>query len=70
MAVVRVFAKFLPAALVGFARKLRFPNLFLLVLGLFVVDLILPDFIPFIDEILLGLGSLLLAAWKQRGSKS
>ncbi|MDP5239711.1 DUF6116 family protein [Uliginosibacterium sp. 31-16] len=66
MAVARLIAKVLPGALLGFAQRLRFPHLFLLVLGLFVFDLFLPDFIPFIDEILLGLLTLLLAAWKQR----
>lgn len=34
--------------------------------GLFVLDLIVPDFIPFIDEILLGLATLILARWKDR----
>lgn len=34
--------------------------------GLFVLDLIIPDFIPFIDEILLGLATLILARWKDR----
>jgi hypothetical protein len=33
---------------------------------LFVADVIVPDFIPFADELLLGLGALLLANWKQR----
>jgi hypothetical protein len=33
---------------------------------LFVADVIVPDFIPFADELLLGLGTLLLANWKQR----
>jgi hypothetical protein len=34
--------------------------------GLFIIDLIIPDFIPFADEILLGLVSLLLAGLKKR----
>ena len=29
-------------------------------------DLFLPDLIPFVDEILLGLSTLLLAAWRRR----
>ena len=44
--------------------RLRFPQLFLLTVTLFFVDLLIPDLIPFIDEILLGLASLLLASWK------
>jgi len=35
---------------------------------LFVVDVLIPDFIPFIDEILLGLGTLVLANLKNRKS--
>ncbi len=55
-----------PIALVlTFARRLRFPQLFLLVAALFVADLIVPDAIPFIDEILLGLATLLFGSWKQ-----
>lgn len=46
--------------------RLRFPYLFLLTAGLFVVDALVPDLIPFIDEILLGLGTLLLANFKNR----
>jgi hypothetical protein len=32
----------------------------------FVVDLVIPDFIPFVDEILLGLGTLLLSRLRTR----
>ncbi|MCL1633480.1 hypothetical protein M2650_02300 [Luteimonas sp. SX5] len=46
--------------------RLRFPYLFLATAGLFVVDALVPDLIPFIDEILLGLGTLLLANFKNR----
>jgi hypothetical protein len=47
---------------------LRFPQLFLLFGGLFVLDVVLPDVIPFADEILLGLGTLLLGALRRRRS--
>jgi hypothetical protein len=50
-----------------FASGLRFPTLFKIVAGLFVVDLLLPDLIPFYDEILLALGTLLLASMRKRG---
>lgn len=46
--------------------KLSYPRLFLLAAGLFVADVIIPDFIPFVDEILLGMGTLLFANWKNR----
>jgi len=47
--------------LLRWAEGLRYPRLAMLVAALFVVDLLIPDFIPFIDEILLGLGTLLLS---------
>ena len=46
------------------ARRLRFPQLFVLTTGLFVLDLLIPDLIPFLDEIVLGLASLLFGSWK------
>ncbi|MFO1434883.1 MAG: DUF6116 family protein [Gammaproteobacteria bacterium] len=55
-----------PKLILDFAARLRFPQLFLLALGLFVVDLVVPDTIPFIDEILLGLATLLLANIRKR----
>ncbi|MFT3762734.1 MAG: hypothetical protein QM761_09040 [Pseudoxanthomonas sp.] len=52
--------------LLQWAGKLRFPTLFWLVAVFFVVDLFVPDFIPFADEIILGLATALLASWKSR----
>ncbi len=54
------------APIIGYASRLRFPTLFLVIAALFVFDLIIPDFIPFLDEIMLGLGTVLLASWKNR----
>jgi hypothetical protein len=48
------------------ASRLRYPHIFLLVLGLFVVDLLVPDMLPFVDEALLGLLTLLLGALRTR----
>ena len=47
------------------AEGLRFPRLLALTAGIFALDLFLPDLIPFVDEILLGLSTLLLAAWRR-----
>ena len=47
------------------ANQLKFKNLFFLVISLFIIDLIVPDFIPFIDEIILGLLAIILANWKK-----
>jgi Family of unknown function (DUF6116) len=54
------------APVLAFASRLRFPTLFMIVAGLFAFDLIVPDFIPLLDEIMLGLTTLLLASWKNR----
>lgn len=51
-----------------FVSKLSFPRLFLLTAALFAINLIVPDPLPFIDEILLGMGTLLLASL--RGKKA
>lgn len=60
----------LPSALVGwflnYARRLKHPQLFKWICALFLIDLIIPDLVPFVDEILLGLATLFLAAWKKR----
>ena len=50
----------------NWARKLKHPTLFKLVGALFIINVFVPDVIPFIDEILLGLATLLLANWKDR----
>ncbi len=54
------------APVLRWLSRLSFPRLFLLAAALFVVDLVVPDVIPLADEILLGLGTLLLANWKDR----
>lgn len=59
-------SRLLIAPFLNWARKLRHPTLFKLVAALFVLDMFIPDFIPFADEILLGLGTLVLANWKNR----
>jgi len=53
-------------ALLAHAGRLRFPTLFLVALTLFAIDMVVPDPIPFVDEILLGLGTLLFASWRKR----
>lgn len=48
--------------------NLRFPTLFVLFAGLTVLDLILPDPLPLVDELGLALLTLLLALWRDRRS--
>lgn len=55
----------LVALLMRYLGRLRFPYLVLITGTLFVVDLVVPDMIPLADELLLGLGTLLLASFKK-----
>ena len=45
---------------------LRFPQLFTFTAALFVIDFLVPDLIPFLDEILLAAATLLLANLKSK----
>ena len=54
------------APLMRFLGKLSYPRLFMVAAALFVLDMLVPDMVPFVDELLLGLGTLLLANWKKR----
>jgi len=51
------------------ANRLKFKNIFLLILGLFVLDLFVPDMIPMVDELVLGLLAILLANLKKEESQ-
>ena len=53
----------------AYASRLRFPKLLLLTVILFGVDLIVPDLIPFVDEILLGLTAMMLGLLKEKKAR-
>ncbi len=53
------------SALPGLLARLRHPHLFVLLLVLFLADLVLPDMIPFVDEILLAILTVLLGTWRR-----
>ncbi|MBK6728773.1 MAG: hypothetical protein IPG63_16400 [Xanthomonadales bacterium] len=55
----------MPALILAFLSRLRFRTLFLFSAAIFIVDVLIPDFIPFVDEILLGALTLLFSAWKR-----
>jgi Family of unknown function (DUF6116) len=57
------------APLLRWLATLRFPKLFMVIAGLFVIDLAIPNFVPW-DDIALGLATLLLARWKSRRAGS
>lgn len=63
---VPAMANPLLAPLLGFFGRLSYPRLFALTAALFALDVVVPDLVPFADELLLGLGTLLLANWKKR----
>ncbi len=54
------------SGLLGWLSRLRSWQLFVAAALLFVGDLLTPDPMPFIDEIMLGLTTLMLARWKRR----
>ena len=48
------------------ASRLRFPYIFLLMSGLFIINLFIPDVIPLVDEIIMGLAAVLLANLRKK----
>ena len=56
----------LVARVTSFAGGLRFPQLFFLVAAIFVLDLFIPDGVPFADEMVLALITLMLGRWKKK----
>ena len=52
-----------------FLSRLRFPQLFLLLVGLFTVDMFTPDPIFLIDEAILGVLAVMLGMWRGRGDR-
>lgn len=61
---------FLLAPLLGFASRLRFPVLFAITAALFAVNMLVPDALPMIDELMLGLATVLLASWRKRRAEA
>lgn len=57
--------KLWPQLFVRYVARLRFPYLVALTVGLFLIDLIVPDLIPFVDEVLLGLAAIILSQLKR-----
>lgn len=62
--------RLLLAPFLAWASRLRYPALFKIIAGLFVLTLFIPDPIPLLDEVLLALGAMALASWKKRSSHS
>jgi len=54
--------------LIRYVEGLRFPYLVALTAALFVINLVVPDVVPYVDEILLGLVTLILSRLKRPGA--
>ena len=54
------------SGVIGWLSRLRSWQLFVLAGVLFVADVLVLDPLPFIDEIMLGLATLILGRWKRR----
>lgn len=52
--------------LLKWASGLRFPYLFVLTMALFVINLFVPDVIPMVDELVMGLVALMLGSLRKR----
>ena len=46
--------------------NLRFPTLFVILATLTVADFLVPDFIPFVDELILASLTLVVGLWRDR----
>ena len=49
-----------------FLSRLAFPQLFLLLVALFAIDIVTPDPILFLDELILGVLAVMLGMWRRR----
>jgi hypothetical protein len=59
----------LPKLLLRYFSRLKFPWLFAVTAILFGLNVIIPDPIPFVDELLLGMMTLLLGTLRKRKSE-
>lgn len=50
--------------------NLRFPMLFLLLAAVTAADLVVPDLLPFVDEIFLALLTAIFGLWRDRRGKA
>ncbi len=55
----------IPRLVQRYLGRLRFPALFLVTTALFLVNVMVPDPLPFVDEILLALVGLLLGSLRE-----
>jgi len=49
----------------GLLARMRYPHLFLVLLALFAVDLVVPDMVPMVDELMLAVLTVLVGTWRR-----
>lgn len=65
-----VWLRRIAVALLGrYGARLRFPHLLLITGALFAADVVLPDGMPLLDEVFLGLMTMLFASWRSKESE-
>lgn len=54
------------APLLRWLGRLSYPKLFLVAAALFVANLFVPDPLPLVDEVLMGIGAMMIARRKRK----
>lgn len=57
------------ARVLGYLESLRFPWLLLVTVALFLLNVLIPDVLPFVDEILLALVAVVFGRLKRKGPR-
>ena len=70
MAIGKLARGGLAGILLRWASGLRFPYLFLLTALLFIFNLFVPDVVPVVDELIMGLVAMTLASLRKKPAKA
>lgn len=62
-----IYRKFL-GPIQRFLERRRFRTLFMILAGLFVANMLIPDPIPFIDELLMLVATVIVGSFGKRGN--
>ena len=67
---MRALTRSILAILPASTTRLRYPALTAILAALLVVDLIVPDLVPLVDEIVLAVATAALASWRTERARS
>ena len=56
--------------IISYLESLRFPVLLIVAVVLFIVNVFVPDVVPFVDEVLLALVAVILSRLKRRPARA